>query len=353
MVFYIYRTGPIMERKMLNIREIAKLAGVGKSTVSRVINNTGYVSEDTRKRIEKVMKENGYHPSAVARSLSRQQTNSIGIIIPQVNNLFFNEIITGVENVVDENGYVLSFSNTNNDPDKENNAVLAFIEQRVSGIILQPTFSYEDAIYQEHLCKTLSRLQAPIVLVDRPLKHSVWDGVFFDGYLASYQATAALIESGNKTIGIITGNLDMQLARERFEGYIQAMKEHNIPVQEKYVLRGDFTMETAYKLVKECLKEGTVPDAFFTTNNFATIGFLKAIIENNMTIGRDIACISFDYIDFADVLGMNLSYVGRHNNMGELAGKLLIDRISNNELPQRIETVQPRLVLNGSEKKVR
>ena len=337
---------------MLNIREIAQLAGVGKSTVSRVINNTGYVSDETREKIEAVMREYEYYPSAVARNLSKRQTNSIGIIIPQANNLFFNEILTGVESVVGKNGYMMNFSNTDNDPKKESDAILAFIEQRVSGVILQPTFSYEDPKYQEQLRKLLIRLQAPVVVVDRPLSRSVWDGVFFDGYLASYQATEALIKGQNKTIGIITGNLEMKLARERFEGYMQAMKDFQIPISEKFILKGDFTMETAYDLVKKCIQEDRLPDAMFTTNNFATIGFMKAVIESNLKIGLDIRCISFDYLDFTDILGLNLSYVGRCDNMGELAGKMLMDRIANPQLPRRTEVVQPRLILKGSEKKI-
>ena len=100
MLIYKYRTGSIKGESMLNIREIAQLAGVGKSTVSRVINNTGYVSDETREKIEAVMREYEYYPSAVARNLSKRQTNSIGIIIPQANNLFFNEILKGVESVV-------------------------------------------------------------------------------------------------------------------------------------------------------------------------------------------------------------------------------------------------------------
>ena len=288
---------------MLNIREIAKIAGVGKSTVSRVINQTGYVSDETRKKIEAVMQEYEYSPSAVARNLSKQQTNSIGIIIPQANNPFFDEILTGVESIAGENGYTISFSNTANDPKKERDAIKAFIEQRVSGMILQPTFSYEDSNYQAQLRKLLMRLHAPVVVVDRPLSYPICDGVFFDGYLASYQATEALIKGGNKTIGIITGNLNMKLAK----------------VHEEYFLMGDFTLEKAYDLVKTCIQEDKLPDAMFTTNNFATIGFMKAIIEENMQIGKDIRCVSFDYLDFADVLGLNLSYVGRHENMGELS----------------------------------
>lgn len=336
---------------MLNIREIAKIAGVGKSTVSRVINQTGYVSDETRKKIEAVMQEYEYSPSAVARNLSKQQTNSIGIIIPQANNPFFDEILTGVESITGENGYTISFSNTANDPKKERDTIKAFIEQRVSGMILQPTFSYEDSNYQAQLRKLLMRLHAPVVVVDRPLSYPICDGVFFDGYLASYQATEALIKGGNKTIGIITGNLNMKLAKERFDGYLQAMQDYSIPVHEEYFLMGDFTLEKAYDLVKTCIQEDKLPDAMFTTNNFATIGFMKAIIEENMQIGKDIRCVSFDYLDFADVLGLNLSYVGRHENMGELACRMLIDRIANPKLPRRTEIVQPHLVLKGSELK--
>lgn len=175
--------------------------------------------------------------------------------------------------------------------------------------------------------------------------------MFFDGYLASYQATEALIKGGNKTIGIITGNLNMKLAKERFDGYLQAMQDYSIPVHEEYFLMGDFTLEKAYDLVKTCIQEDKLPDAMFTTNNFATIGFMKAIIEENMQIGKDIRCVSFDYLDFADVLGLNLSYVGRHENMGELACRMLIDRIANPKLPRRTEIVQPHLVLKGSELK--
>ena len=336
---------------MLNIREIARLAGVGKSTVSRVINKTGYVSDETREQIEAVMREHDYYPSAVARNLSKRQTNSIGIIIPQANNLFFNEILTGVESIAGKNGYTVSFSNTDNDPQKESAAILAFIEQRVSGVILQPTFSYEDSEYQAQLRRLLARLQAPVVVVDRPLTHSLWDGVFFDGFLASYQAAEALIKGGNETIGIITGDLSMKLARDRFEGYEQAMKDFGIPIKEEFILRGDFTMETAYHLVKACIQERRLPEAMFTTNNFSTIGFMKAVIEHNMKIGEDIRCVSFDYLDFADILGLNLSYVGRYENMGELAGRMLMDRIVSPGLSRRTEIVRPQLFLNGSEKK--
>ena len=111
-------------------------------------------------------------------------------------------------------------------------------------------------------------------------------------------------------------------------------------------------METAYDLVKKCIQE----DSNFQTpclqpNNFATIGFMKAVIESNLKIGLDIRCISFDYLDFTDILGLNLSYVGRCDNMGELAAKMLMDRIANPQLPRRTEVVQPRLILKGSEKK--
>lgn len=335
---------------MITIKEIAQIAGVGKATVSRILNNNGYVSTDTREKVLKVIEDYGYQPSAIARRLAKQDTQTIGIIIPQADNPFFEEVLSGASKVLEPEGYTLIFSGTDNDAQKEAKAIQAMIEQRVCGIILQPTFCYEDDSYRRELRTMLSQSNTHVLLVDRQIEHSPWDGVFFDGYTGSYLATEELIKAGNKRIAIITGNLQISLARLRYEGYKKALDDYDIPFDHSLVYQGDFTKKTAYEISKRILDDGKA-DAVFPTNNYSTIGFLKAVYERNMCIGKDIACISFDYIEFAEAINLHLSYVGRDRNMGILAAEELLQRIRHPQKPINNIITQPRLVLRGSEKR--
>ena len=335
---------------ILTIKDIAERAGVAKSTVSRVLNNSGYVSEKNRKIIEQIISESNYQPSATARSLSRKESNTIGVVIPEA--AFYVEILRGISEIVDQNDLTMIFCNTENDQHKEQKALQMLNGQRVRGLILTPTADYNTPAEVKLFKKTLEQLKVPTILMDRHVENPQWDGVYYDNFNGAYLAAEALIKERHKRIGVITGNLKQIHGLDRFKGFKQALEDYNMTLEQKYVYPGNFTAETAYKITKEMIDSGDRPEALFLSNNLTAIGFLKAVFEKNLKLGRDICCIGFDYIDSLEIIDINYSYVERETmNMGRIAMQMLLERIEQPDLPRREHIIPARLILRGSEKK--
>ena len=326
----------------VTIKTIAEKCGVAKSTVSRVLNNSGYVGKETREKIENIMREYNYSPSAMARNLSKQESNAVGVVIPEADNAFFGEVLRGISDVVDENDLTLLFCNTCNDLNKELSALKMLRNQRVRGLILTPAAEYDTKERIKNLRQALKAINVPIIILDRTIENSEWDSVSFDNYHGAYLATQTLINAGHKKIGVITGDQGLQ-----------AMSDHNIEHNSDYIYKGDFTSSTAYEITKKMLANGDYPDAIFLSNNLTAIGFFKAFFEAGLEFGKDICCIGFDRVEALDLFNLNYSYVERDAvNMGRIAMNMLLDRIKNPKgsmLTRREYIIPANLVLKGSE----
>lgn len=336
------------------INDIAKEAKVSKSTVSRVLNNSGYVHKETRVKVEKVIKEKVYYPSATARNLSKKESNIIGAIIPEADNTFFAEVLMGIGEIVDENNLTLIYSNTNNDSAKEARALDMINMQGVRGLIITPVRDHDDSDAERKLKKKLRDLEIPTVILDRGVKSSQWDGVFFENYQSAYCATEILIKEGHEKIGVITGDLNLKIGKDRFGGYLEAMKDHGKEPLKQFIYEGDFSVERAYCLTREFIEKKDLPDAVLTCNNLTTLGFMKGLNEYRLVLGKDIAAIGIDSNAVLDILGYNFSYVARDSvEMGRVAMRMLLDRYLN-PAKQRVESIMPfGVYLKGSEKKIR
>lgn len=338
---------------MLTIKEVAELAGVSKSTVSRVLNNNGYVSNEARQKIEKVIKEHQYKPSAAAVSLSKQESSIIGVVIPEIDNPFFAEVLKGITEMADENGFSLIFCDTQNSGEKELKALGMLEQQRVRGVIITPAMGYGlESI--DKIKAALSKLAVPIVVVDRDFDYSEWDTVYFQNYESGYLAAESLIKAGNERIGIILGDMQLKIARERYRGFKDAMASYHKVICDKDVWKGDFTTDTAYDLMKQMIASGDLPDAMVTTNNRTSMGFLKAMVEAGITVGKDIAVVGIDLIPTLDALGFHFSCVSRDTEeMGKMAMRLLMRRMAEPDGNRNIWVVPCKLELKGSESKRR
>lgn len=335
---------------MITIKDIAGLAGVSKSTVSRVLTGTGYVNDETREKIEKIIKENSYQPSESARSLPKRITNTIGVVVPEIDNSFYSEVLNGISQVVDQNNFNIIYFNTNNSLAKEEKALQMLKAQRVRGVILAPAVDYSEPEATKKLKLLLEKINAPVVLLDRDIDGISLDKVVYDNFGSAFAATEALIKSGNKTVGIITGDLNLKHARGRYEGYLEAMKQYNIPVIEKYVLHGDFMADTAYSLAWKMYEQEDIPDGIISCNNRTTLGFLRATRERNMKLGREIAFVGIDHIDVLDIIDYKYSHVTRDTvEMGRATMQLLMERIENPLKMNTVQIVPYKLVLKGTE----
>ena len=336
----------------VTISDIAKEAKVSSATVSRVLNDSGYVKDETKQRILAVIKEKNYAPSAIARSLSKSETNTIGVIVPDITNAYFGEIIKGISDIAEKNNLNIILFNTDNYIDKEVRALNLLREQRIKGIIMTPGFGQEK--HNETYIKTMNNLNVPIILVSADIKFTKLNGVFVDDIKGGFDATNLLIKEGHTKIGIMTGLLSSQPATDRLTGYKKSLKENNIPFNSKYVYYGDFKLNKAYELTKNLFEEKNHPTALVVCSNMMTLGVIKALKEQNKNIPKDLSVVGFGKIDFSDIIGLNITYMEDNPiELGRASMDMLCDIISNtdNSGVRRL-IVAPQIITNGSEKKL-
>lgn len=338
----------------MNIKSIAKLSGVSTTTVSRVLNDSPYVSDKTRKKVLKVIEENDYIPNNIARNLHRQFSNKIGVIVADITNEFFSSAINGISKVMDENGFQVLFYNTDEDLKKESKALYSIFEERLSGLIISPVSS-RDKNTLEELKKLTVNMNTPVVLLDRNIEGIDLDAVFVDNGYGSKRAVNTLIEEGHKDIAIITGPITSTPGNYRYRGYIDALKENDIPIKKEYIVSGDFKISMAYEKTKQLMNLDNPPTAIFLSNNMTSLGALKYLKEKGYKIGEDISIIGFDEINPFKAIDYSFSYVGRDaEKQGETAAEVLLDRIDKKN--KGVEYEAQRIVLdcylslNGSEK---
>ena len=336
----------------VTISDIAKEAKVSSATVSRVLNDSGYVKEETKQRILAVIKEKNYVPSAIARSLSKSETNTIGIIVPDITNAYFGEIIKGVSEIAEKNNLNIILFNTDNYLEKEIRAINLLKEQRIKGIIMTPGFGEEK--FNETYINTITNLNVPIILVSADIKFIKLNGVLVDHIKGGFDATDLLIKEGHTKIGVMAGLLSSEAVIDRLEGYKEALKENDIHFNEKYIYYGDFKLQKAYELTKNLIKEEDRPTPLITFSNMMTMGVIKALKEENKKIPEDLAIVGFNRIDFLDIVGLNITYMEDCPvELGKASMEMLCDILSNtdNREAKRL-IIAPQIVIQGSEKKV-
>lgn len=334
----------------MNIKEIAKRAGVSSATISRVLNNSGYVKEETRQKVLEAVKECNYVPSAIARNLSTQDNKSIGAIIPDIENEFFSKMISGISEVADAYRYNIVFLGTNETLEKEHEFLDVVRSQRLKGVIITP-ISESDRYTRESLLN-LEESGVPVVLVDRDVRGAQFDGVFVDNQGGAYQGVMELIRAGHKKIAIISGPETSKPGKDRLAGFLQAMQDSGLDVPETYIACGDFKIAKAYECAKKLLELPEPPTAIFTSNNLSTLGCLKYMTESGLQPGRDISLLGFDDIEALKIIDYRLSAIDRDaRQQGREAMRLLMECFEDSGSRQRGKRiiVPYQVILRGSE----
>ena len=341
----------IWEIPFMTINDIATLAGVSKSTVSRVLNNASNVNEKTRQLVLKVMKENNYVPSCMARALNKNKNNVIGLILPDVDSAFFGAIVHGINDVLKKTDYTILLCCTDNNPQDELHALYALRQQRVSGLFLTTSSSFATPKDAQMITNAVRDIKAPVVLIDRIFPNTSWDGVYSDNFSGAYSAVRTLIECGYRKIGAYISDMKLQIGQERYNGFQLAMSDANIPIDKKYLFLDDFSVshKDIYDYTCQQIQKNNLPDAIFLSNRIITKGFFKAIFENGIVPGKDIHCIGFDYSDLIDILNIPYSYLERNLNLfGQTSAHLLLSRKNNESPVQRNYTIPATLHIHES-----
>lgn len=338
----------------MNIYDIAEKAGVSPSTVSRVLNDRGNVKESTKKKVLRIIEEENYIPSALARNLSVGECRNIAFLAPDIENPFFSKILHGISNRASQTGYGVFMFGTDEEPEREHQVLDSLLRDKPGGLIVIPVQEH-DRLTAEKL-KTLESEGIPVVLVDRDFQDASLDGVFSEDFQGARKGVACLIQAGHKKIGMIGGPVTSRPGRERRKGYETALREHDIRFREEYMVDGNFMEETSYQAMKKLMELTDPPTAVFTANNMATLGCLKYMKENDLKLVRDLALVGFDDIPELQYTDIQLTVVTRPiYDMGWEAMRLMEQRLKdkkelgkNRKVVQRI-MVRTGLVVRGSE----
>lgn len=340
-----------MAKREMNIYEIAKEAGVSVATVSRVINHQCTVKEENRRRVEAVIEKYNYVPSSAAQSLSSSTSSLIGVVIPDIDNPFFVQILQGVTEIADTYGFQIFLFNTDENSQREAQVLKTLRQHRLQGVIISPVLENSPDTMESLL--DFEKRNVSVVLLDRLLEGADFDRVASEDETGSFQAVSRLIAEGHRRIAIITGPETSRPGFERKRGFLRAMQEHHLPVPEEYICQGDFRMDSACELTHRLCALPTPPTAIFSSNNMTTYGCIKAFNELGLTTGKDISLFGFDDIEPLNWLNYNVSVVNRDaREMGRQAMRLLCDRFGNRRGGRvRARVLLPtELILRGSER---
>jgi LacI family transcriptional regulator len=311
-----------MRRKSVTIKEVAKLAGVSTTTVSYVINKSRFVSEQTRAKVLKAIEELDYRPNIVARSLRERKTGTVGLIICDLRNPFFSEVLQGIETYLGKKKYSLIVTNTDYDNDKERESIDMFYSKQVDGVIIVPGENTNKHV------KFLTERNIPVVLLDKKLQNLNVDVVLVNNIEGSKQLTEHLMSLGHKRIGVIAGPLNSTTGKERLEGYLKALKAHSMREDNDLIKIGDFKKQSGYLLTLELISLAVPPTVIFACNNLLGLGVMQALKEKKIRIPEEIGLAIFDDLPWFNYVSPSLTGVAQPSfQLGETAGKLLFEQM--------------------------
>ncbi len=326
----------------VSIKDIARIARVSHSTVSRALHNSPLVNRETAERIRRIAEQMGYRPSAVARSLVTRKTKTIGVVVTTISDPFIAEVVSGIEEVANDHGYSVFLANSNADPDREIKVVHSFHERRVDGILV--TASRVGALYMDHL----NEMKVPIVLINNQHPGEFVHSVMIDNVTASRQATEHLIQLGHRRIAYIGDQFGYQSDTERFAGYRQALERGGLIFQPELVVHGDGRPEGGMRAMERLLALLCWPTAVFCYNDMTALGALRVIRSRGLRVPEDISLVGFDDLFIASYTDPPLTTIRQpKRQMGRLAMELLL-KLFAGENPQQTIHVQGELILRDS-----
>ena len=306
----------------LNIIDIAKLAGVSKSTVSRYLNN-GYVSEEVRKKIQKVIEETGFQPQRHAKGMRTKKTNLIGVIVPKISTETIARVVEGMTEVFSPKGYDVLIANTNLSIEKEIEYLNIFKNNNVDGIMFLAT-----KVTESHI-KVMNEVQVPIVVVAQKVEG--YPSVFHDDYNAAKECTKLLINEGHKNIGFIgVYEEDISVGYYRKKGYVDVLSEEGIELNNENLKIGNFSPQSGYELAKSLMERKDKPTAIFAVTDNIALGAIDYLNENNYKIPEDIAIIGMGDSRFSSFITPKLSTVHFHyKTSGIESAKIMYKMLEN------------------------
>ncbi|MDQ0195082.1 LacI family DNA-binding transcriptional regulator [Paenibacillus wynnii] len=330
------------------IKDVAQHAGVSTATVSHVINQTRYVSQEVVLKVKQAMDELNYTPNPVARSLRNKKSGIIGLIVPIRNNdnsnHFFMSIANGIESILKSAGYHLLLSNSQENHEEEMRCIKMFNTQNIDGLIIAPTEG--TPLYKKEGVSA----DYPIVFVDRKPKSEIrfGDCIVSDSSEGTYQGIKALVDKGYKKIGYITSELGLTSVDERMEGYKTALMDSGIKFDESLVWIGEGTQENGYEYTRKLTTEQAV-DALFVANNIMGKGVITYIRDAGLRVPDQLGVIVYDDYEWTEVMDPPISVIQQQSfELGRKSAEVMISRIQHPDKPFEDYRLPAELIVRGS-----
>lgn len=341
------------KKKKTTISDIAKELNVTPSTVSRALANHPKISDSTKEAVWDMVKKLNYQPNNIASALRKGKSNVIGVIVPTSDRQFFASFIRGIEEIVRDEGYNLMICQSDDQFYKEKTGIDTLLNIRVDGIIASVAKQTTDFSHY----KKIKRQGVPLVLYDRVIESLGVNLVVSDDYNGAYNAVTHLIEQGCKRIAHFAGKQHIQIYQDRLKGYLQALKDHNLPADDEIIIESDLIqdtnsiLETGREMSKKLLQISYPPDGIFSSSDFAAMGAIQVLKKKNIKIPGNIALVGYSNDFSTAVIEPSLSSLDQHTiEMGNIAAKHFLKQINTKpeEFTPQKTLLKPKLIIRES-----
>ncbi len=331
-----------MKSQRLSIKDVAHKANVSIATVSHVLNKTRFVSDEVTQRVMDALAETNYKSNNIAKALRQNKTHTIGVIIPDIINPFFSNLVNYIEMELNEYGYNIILCHSRDDLTREIESINKLNSWAVDGMIIAPAspdFDYSE-LKMDRPC--------PIVFADRRPNMKNYSGVFFDLHNIFQRATEELILAGHEKIGCILGTIRFSTTHDRVKGYREAIEKHGLPVREDYIIITETTVESGYHAIERLIKETDIT-AVIVANSRMSIGVIKYLNQQQIAIPESMAVIGFEAAEWGEIIQPPLTSIRETvGDMGVAIARLMLDILQNPEQEERQIQLEPYLTARSS-----
>lgn len=333
----------------MTMKDLAEELGLSVSVVSRVLNGKAdeyRISDKTRDMVRAAAKRHGFTPNQLARGLRLRKSETLGLLVPDISNMFFSGVALSVESCARRRGYSIVLCNSEENEECERRSLDLLLARKVDGFIVAPVAQSRDFTHLQMLAQD----RIPVVLLDRFFPGSALPYVTSDNVRGAYEGTRYLLDRGHRRIGFIQGIVESQTSVDRLEGYRSALAAFDIPFQPRLVVGSDFSEQNGYQSTLSLLNEESPPTALFVASSVGALGSMRACAERGVTIPDDVSIIAFDEYPYAALLAPPLTTIAQETKaMGHTACDMLIDWLeSGNEPSCRTVVLPTKLVPRAS-----
>ncbi|MEC3905429.1 LacI family DNA-binding transcriptional regulator [Tamlana sp. 2201CG12-4] len=323
-------------KKKTTIKDIAKALNLTSSTVSRALNDNPRISNKTKEAVRLAAKELNYEPNYLASALRKGKSNLVGLIIPRANSNFFSSIVKSVGDRLSLDGYNIIITQSNESYERECENIESLLYTQVDGIIASLA---NDTVQLDHYEKIKSK-GIPLIIFDRGEDALGVDYIGIDDYLSSFKVVEHLYDQGCRRIAHIGGYRHTRIYQNRIEGYIDALKKYNLPVEDDLIIESTLKREDGRKAMEDFLKLGHRPDAVYAAGDFATLGALQVLQEHKISVPDEVALVGFSNEPFTSLITPSISSIEQHSEaMGRIAAETFLDRINHPEKPVKLNKI--------------